>query len=206
MFLDVAPHQRREPLAHIRPAFPIIADFRRRDRLFHERQIKDAGLRRKRYWFLFFDHFKWRDALAEWKSWPIHNNEMRQLKQSPMIFPALNFLIHVRSDDEQKLRSRLRFLHRFELFDLIPLFESVYFYCRRSKSLNGNGSQRHHRKAVKRRSYSTRRFVRRSKRGDEVKFINLESFGDRVSCGEMSVMDRIESPTQYRNPHVPGSF
>jgi hypothetical protein len=59
---------------------------------------------------------------------------------------------------------------------------------------------------VKRRSYSTGSFMRRSKRGNEVKFINLESFGDRVGCGEMSVMDGIESPTQYRNPHVPGSF
>jgi len=33
-------------------------------------------------------------------------------------------------------------------------------------------------------------------------FIDLEGFGDRLSCGKMSVMDWIESPTQYGDPHV----
>ena len=46
--------------------------------------------------------------------------------------------------------------------------------------------------------------MRRSKRGDKMEFINLESLSDRLSCGEMSVMDGIERTTQDRNPHVPG--
>src|SRR5438876_4523061 len=68
--------------------------------------------------------------------------------------------------------------------------------------INGNRRQRHHGKAVKRRSYSARLFVRRRKCRDEVNFFDLESFRDRLSCSEMSVMDRIECPTQYRDPHV----
>ena len=43
--------------------------------------------------------------------------------------------------------------------------------------------------------------MRRRKRGNEVDFIDLESFGDRLSCGEMSVMDGVESPADNGNPH-----
>lgn len=45
-------------------------------------------------------------------------------------------------------------------------------------------------------------FVRGRKRRNELDFINLEGGGDRFCCGEMSVMDGIESTTQYRDPHV----
>ena len=56
---------------------------------------------------------------------------------------------------------------------------------------------------MKWRRYASTLFVRWGKCWNEVNFIDLESFYDRLSCGEMSVMDGIERPAQYRNPHVP---
>src|SRR5439155_18384310 len=182
---------------------PIIADFRRRDRLLDERQIRNSGLDRQCDALFFSEDLERRDIFAEWESGPIHNDKVRQFEQSPIFSPALHLLVHIGSYDAQKLGVRKRFLHRFERFHRIALFESIYFYSRRSKLFNGNGRQRHHRKAVKRRGQSRGRFVWRSKRRHEMKFINLEGFRDRLSCGEMSVMDGIESPAQYRNPHVP---
>jgi len=52
-----------------------------------------------------------------------------------------------------------------------------------------------------------RPLVRGRKSRNEVNFIDLEGSSNRLSCGEMSVVDRIESPAQYgnpfRDPHVP---
>src|ERR1051325_2953162 len=130
---------------------------------------------------------KWRDIFAEREPRPIDNDKMRQFEQSAEIFPGLDFLVHIRSDNEQKLGARIDRFHRLEGFYRITLFESINFYSSRSKMIKGHRCQGHHCKAVKWRGNPLGLFVRRRKRRNEVDFIGLKSVCDRLSSGEMSV-------------------
>ena len=106
--------------------------------LLDERQVKDGGvLWQCRRLFVVEDLMR-RDVLAEWESWTIHDHEVRQLEQSPVIFPGLDFLVHICSDYEQKVGTWMRVFHRIECLNRVTPFEDIYFYCRRPrKALHG---------------------------------------------------------------------
>lgn len=191
-------------MADFRPFFAVASNLGRRDRLLDKRQIEDSRVVWQLHGLFFIDDLKGRDILAERKPRTVHDHKVSQLEQPAETLPRLDFLVHIGPDDEKELGTRIRCLHRFQRLHGIPSFESIHFYCRRSKPFYGNGRQRDHRKAMKRRGYPSRLFMGWRKRRDEMDLINMEGFSDRMSSGEMSVMDGIEGPTQYRNPHASG--
>src|SRR5262245_37510279 len=56
---------------------------------------------------------------------------------------------------------------------------------------------------MKRRRYLSGLFVGRRKRRHEVDFVHLKGRGDRFCCCKVTVVDGIESPADYGNPHDP---
>src|SRR5262245_2684796 len=56
---------------------------------------------------------------------------------------------------------------------------------------------------MKRRRYFSGLFVRWRKRRHEVDFVHLKGRGDRFCSCEVAVVDGIESPADYGNPHDP---
>ena len=207
MSFNITPYQRRQPLADGLAPLPVASDFGRRNRLLHERQIENRRLLRQRYRLAAFKHLERRHIFAERESRPIHDHEVGQIKQPAIVFPGFDLLVHIRADHEEELGTGMQAPHRLQSFDGVSFFQSVHFYSRRSKSFKRNGRQRHHRTAVERRCHSSRLFVGGRKSGNEVNFIDLEGSRNGLSSGEMSVVNRIESPAQYgnpfRDPHVP---
>src|SRR5215831_3040592 len=74
---NVTPYQRRQPLAHFCASFAVVPDPGRRDRLLDERQIEDRRVAGQRHRFVFTENLKWRDILAERKTWTVHDHEVR---------------------------------------------------------------------------------------------------------------------------------
>lgn len=101
---------------------------------------------------------------------------------------------------QPQLSAWVQTLHLVQCFHGIPLFESVHFYSRRAELLKRQRGESNHGKSMKRRRNDPG-FVWRRKGRHEMNFVNPKDIGYGLSSREMSVMDRIESPTQYGNPH-----